>query len=120
MAEYYGHGEQERLDSDIEDTVRRVMEDGCTDFPIKINVFKPMSIAKDSESFAKDILEDILERLDEEYADPDGSNTEPTENMKKASLALAKVMLDEYTSWMCEKTGEVIEYSKEEAEKLFS
>ncbi len=119
MAEFYGHGEQDRLDSDIGDTVRGIMEDGdYSDFPIKIDVFKPMSIAKDADMLAKNILEDILERLDEEYGDPDGNGTEPTEDMKKASLALAKVILNDYQSWACEKTGEVIEYSKEEAEKV--
>lgn len=119
MAEFYGHGDQERLDSDIEDTVRKVMEDGdYSDFPIKINVFKTMSIAKDAETLARDILEDILERLDQEHGDPDSNGTEPTEDMRKASLAFAKVILNDYQSWVCEKTGEVIEYSKEEAEKV--
>lgn len=118
--EFYGYGEQDRLDSDIEDTVRIVMEDGdYTDFPIKIDVYKPMSIAKDADTFAKNILEDILERLDEEYGDPDGDGTEPTENMKEASLKLAQVIINEYQSWACVKTGEDIEYSKEEVEKLF-
>lgn len=119
MEELYGHGEQERLDTDIEDTVRRVMEDEeYSDFPIKINVFKRMSIAKDAETLARDILDDILENLDQEHGDPDSNGTESTENMRKASLELAKVMLKDYQSWTCEKTGEVIEYSKKDAEKL--
>lgn len=119
MTEFYGVEDQERLDIEIEDTVKRVMEDGSySDFPIKINVFKPMSIAKDAETLARDMLDDILENLDCNYGDPDSNGTESTEDMRKASLGLAKVILKDYQSWACEKTGEVIEYSKEEAEKL--
>lgn len=120
MSELYGYKEQERLDTDIEDTVRRVIEDGCTEFPIEINVFKNMNITEDVNVFAKNILENLLEDLDEEYSDPDGDYTVPSEEMKKASLAFAKVMVKEYHVWMCEPTGEVIKYSEDEALNIYN
>jgi len=119
MLNYYGCKDQERLDSSPEEVIERLMDDeSYSDFPIKVYVFKPMDIAKDAETLSKDILDDILERLDENYSDPDGDCTEPTEDMKKASIELAKVILKDYTPWMCESTGEIIEYSKDEAENV--
>lgn len=119
MVEYYGCKDQERLDSSPDEVVERLMQDeDYSEFPIKVYVFRPMDIAKDENSLSKDILEDIIERLDEEYGDPDGDYTEPTEDMKKASLELAKVILRDYKSWMCEETGEILEYSKEQAKKV--
>jgi len=49
------------------------------------------------------ILEDILERLDEEYSDPDGNPTDPTDAMKKAEADFIAVMEREYEPWMCEE-----------------
>jgi hypothetical protein len=119
MKEYYGVQDQEILDSEPEEVIQRLMEDeDYSHFPIKVYVFKPMSIAKSEESLSRDIIQDVLERLDENLADPDGDCTEPTEDMKKASLELAKVIFKDYTTWACESTGEVLEYSKEEAENI--
>jgi len=47
------------------------------------------------------ILERMLEHLDEEYGDPDGDPTDPTEEMKKAADALVKIVLASYHSWAC-------------------
>ena len=62
-------------------------------------------------------LEDILERLDEEYGDPDGDYTKPTEAMKEAEKAFLAVIKKEYTSYMCEvvcrETVNVNEWIKE-------
>jgi len=119
MKEYYGQIDQERLDNDPGDVVIALMEDeDYSDFPIKVYTYNPREVAKDAETFSRDILENILERLDEEYGDPDGDYTEPTDSMKKASLELAKVIFKDYQSFMCEETGEVIEFSKEAAEKI--
>ncbi len=119
MIKFYGTEEQEILDAEPGETIQRLMDDvDCPDFPIRVFVYKRMSIAKDEETLAKDILDDIIERLDGDYGDPDGDYTEATENMKKASIEFAKVILSDYKSWACEKTGEVLEYSKEEAAKI--
>ena len=117
---YYGQEEQEILSSEPEDVVIDLItrEKDYKGYPIKIYVFKQMEPFKDDEYYAKSILDDLLEDLDDEYGDPDGDNTEPTDNMKKASLSLAKVMKEEYRSWMCEPTGEVLEFSKKDAIRI--
>lgn len=52
-------------------------------------------------------LEHILERLDEEYADPEGSYSEPTKKMREAERAFIDAVLEEYEPWMCEQVTEV-------------
>ena len=119
MSEFYGYDGQERLSRDAEDVVRDLMEDAeYSNFPIKVHVFESQEPFKNSEKFANSILEDILENLDENYGDPDSNGTEPTENMKKASLELTKVLTKEYHVWMCEPTGKILEFSEDEVRKI--
>jgi hypothetical protein len=49
-------------------------------------------------------LEDVLERLDEEYGDPSGGDySKPTDRMKAAEKEFLKVIVEEYEPWMCEE-----------------
>lgn len=63
------------------------------------------------------ILDDVLERLDEEFGDPDGDHFEPTPAMKEAEKAFVEVIRREYKPWMCEevcrKTINVAEWIKQ-------
>lgn len=70
-------------------------------FPKTIEVFgyAPM---KPSISFRSYPLESILESLDEEFGNPNGDGTKPTEAMKEAEKAFIEVIEREYQSWMCE------------------
>lgn len=50
-----------------------------------------------------DVLGYVLERLDEEYGDPDGyTGTEPTQAMKDAEKAFIDTIVSEYFVWACE------------------
>ena len=51
-------------------------------------------------------LEYMLELLDEEYGDPDGPGTKPTEAMLDAEKAFIKAIESEYIPWYTEPTGE--------------
>ncbi len=118
--EFYGYDGQERLVDDPAEVVVALIE-GERDyqgFPIKVHVFRPMDPFSDIEKYSKWILDDILETLDDEYGDPDGDHTEATEKMKGAMMELAKVMKAEYKPWMCEPTGEVLEFSRKEAHEI--
>lgn len=115
----YGLKDQKMLDLDIEDVVRSVMEDGdYSDFPIEVLVYNPIPIAKNAEVYSRHILESLLQDLDEEYGDPDGSYTDPSEGMKSAALVLAQVMMKDYRVWAYEPTGESFKYNREEAMKI--
>ncbi len=64
-----------------------------------------------------DVLENLLERLDDEYFNPDyhdGYGTEPTEKRKEAEKACIAVMREEYrTDWLenvCERAVNVGDY----------
>lgn len=125
----YGLKDGERLESSVEDAMIRVLDrvpgesfEQCLDlppWPVKLHVYKPMEVGGEqhAQSIARSILESELNTLDEEYGDPDGDYTEPTEAMKEAALTLARVILRDYKPWVCEFTGEVVEIPREEAEK---
>ena len=123
MSEFYGVQDQERLDSDPDDTIIGLLEDvyfddlSFHDFPIKVYGFTTEKPFENIEQYANNMLENILEGLDENYGDPDSYGTEMTPNMKEATLNLAKVFEEEYQVFNCERTGEVIKYSKEQAMK---
>lgn len=119
---YYGLADQERLDTAIEDVVDRVIDNaGRVDgvqWPIEIHEFRRMDVSGMADGLAKDALCRALETLDEEHSDPDGENTEATEKMKAAAAAFAKVVVEEYVPWACEKTGKAILVTREEALKM--
>ena len=106
----YGIKGQERLCCGAEDVVLEVFEE-CSvedfEFPLKIYVSKRQEISLSGKS----LLEDILENLDENYGDPDGDLTSPTDEMIRASDMLAEVIKKDYICWMCEPTGEVLEFN---------
>lgn len=65
-------------------------------------------------------LETLLERLDEEYGDPEGDGCEPTAAMLAAQKAFVDAVLAEYVPWACEPTGNkltvnALEWAREHA-----
>ena len=118
---FYGLDGWERLKTDMDDAIEEVVE-SCggvdeVEWPVQLLVFRPMDVQRLACYVAKRALDDVLEYLDEEHSDPDGDATEPTSAMKAAADAFAKVVTDEYVSWSCEPTGEVVEYTREMREK---
>ena len=117
---FYGLDDWERLETDIEGVVDRVVGDSNSlddiDWPIRILVFRRMDVSRMAEAVAKGALNDALERLDEEHSNPDGTDTEPTEKMQEAARVFADAVVEDYQSWACEPTGEVIEYTREMVE----
>lgn len=66
---------------------------------LTVRGFEPQAATYDGDT----VLERMLEHLDEEYGDPDGDPTEPTEEMKAAADAFVTVVLAGYRSWACEE-----------------
>lgn len=129
---YYGLKDWERLEPDPDSVVERILEDAChevgesfdaiasrIEWPIRILVYKQQDIGGDkkAELIAIDALESVLESLDETYGDPEGDPTQATVAMKKAALAFGRAVVTDYKPWLCDFTGEVIEYTKERAKR---
>ena len=87
------------------------------EWPMKVYVFKRMNHWRNRVRFAENYLERILEDLDEEYGDPEGDTTEPTDAMKRAALAFVDAVFREYEPWNCERTKEFVLITREEAEE---
>jgi len=50
-------------------------------------------------------LANLLERIDEDYGDPENEPDEPTEKMKVVEKAFIDVVIAEYKPFMCIETG---------------
>jgi len=70
--------------------------------------YAPMSVSHHEPNPVR-VLDDVLERLDEDYADPDGDPTEPTEIMIAAAKAFCAEVRAHYVPFACQSTGEKVE-----------
>ena len=128
---FYGMDCEERLvHQSPEDVVEQLLDDSVgrvgepveetadrMTWPIRVVEYRRMELPK-PEHLTCNSLKWLLDRLDEEYGDPDGDATEPTEVMRAAERAFHAVVLAEYVPWMCEPSGTVIEYTRERAVAL--
>lgn len=87
-------------------------------WPIRVLKFRRVKLTRLIPILAAKLAEVALEVIDEEHGDPDGNPAEPSQRMKDAALEFAKVMVEEYTPWACEPTGEVIEVTREMAKEI--
>ena len=127
----YGWVDSEELGDDADEFVSRYIEDtadiGLFDawadrqkWPLKVTVYRRMDPTKHADRMAAFVLEDLLERLDEDYSDPDGSYTKPNDAMKGAADVFVSAVLGQYKAWACEPTNEVVEYTRDMVRKLWS
>jgi hypothetical protein len=113
---YWGLPEAERLTATTKDEAIEEILDCLGEDPETIEVcgYAPMEMEG-----LTGTLERILESLDEEYGDPDGNPTEPTETMKEAEAAFLAVIEREYVVWACDEvcreTVNVAEWRKDTA-----
>lgn len=128
----YGLEHWERLEMSVEDVMELVLDEACDhadesfdtvadriDWPVRIALFKRMDIGgeKKAQRIADRIIAYILNDLDTDYGDPDGivDTSDPTTAMKNAALAFGRAVVADYIPWTAQETGEIIEYTREEA-----
>lgn len=71
---------------------------------IEVYGYAPMELPPPIEASRwVDPLGRLLEWLDEEYGDPEGVPTLPTDAIRDAELAFLRTVLAEYKAWMCER-----------------
>ncbi|NIO43643.1 MAG: hypothetical protein GTO41_27910 [Burkholderiales bacterium] len=104
----WGMEHDEYLQSDIHDVIEYWLDSQhptpIDQLPKVITVHEYSRRVPDEDGSRQ--LEDLLEQLDEEYADPNTSDfTKPTETMKEAARVFAAAVLAEYEVWTCEPTG---------------
>lgn len=127
--ELYGlHGDED-LNEDMDAIIERVLDDACEKvgesfdtiadrivWPLKIFVHHRTVISdKDKSYLSECLLEDLLDRLDEEHGDPNGDRTKCEPEMLAAARVFVDSVVSKYKVWACEPTGAVIEISREQA-----
>jgi hypothetical protein len=118
--ELWGSPEAERISGTTMDEAIDEILDGFEEDPETIEVCGYAHMEPDIEkTWEGDVLERILLDLDENYGDPDGDLSDPTEAMEEAEKAFLAVVAKEYKVWMCEevcrKTINVAEWRKRPA-----
>lgn len=107
--------EEELRHTDVDDAVDEWLDDmydiALEEVPpqVKVYGFRPRLVDAHAEVgyHRGRILEDLLERIDEDYGSPDGG-TEPTTAMKVAEDLLLEVICREYEPWACEPCVQVV------------
>jgi hypothetical protein len=97
----------EALDAELDTGWERMTwEEYKTSLPATITVygFQRLKVTGD---MLYEPLEDVLERLDEEYGDPCSRGTDETERMQQAQRDFLRVVAEEYHCWACERVAEV-------------
>jgi hypothetical protein len=130
--EMYGlHGDED-LNEDMNALIERVLDDNCERvgesfdviadrivWPVKVDVYRRMVVSdKDKSHLAEVLLEDLLDRLDEEHGDPMATAIPRDEpEMLAAARAFVDSVVSKYKVWACEPTGAVVEISREQAKR---
>lgn len=104
-AHYYEGNYEERLEhSTLDAAIEAVLELEPDKAFAFITAHKRNEVDVDEE--AERVLVDLLERLDELFADPEAEDmTQPTEGMERAAKAFVAAVAAEYEVWMCDEVG---------------
>jgi len=98
--DFWGSPDDERLvHTDEYGAIEAILEDMADPLPEKITIcgFAKMVV----NVLVLNPLEDCLEKLDEEYGDPEGEYSEPTEAMREAEHTFLRAIRKEYQPWAC-------------------
>jgi len=130
MKEYfYGLIDSEQLEDTVDDVIEKFIDDNCEVvgegfdaiadriiWPVKVLEYRHTTIS--ASVVASQVLDYILDKLDEDYGNMDADPTIPSSTMKAAAKIFAEAVIEDYQVWVCEPTGKIIEYTREEAGKL--
>ena len=81
--------------------------------PEEVTVWRFTRVKADTRLLALNALDRLLERLDEDYGDPEGDYTESDDAMKKAAAEFGEKVVAQYKVWMCERDGSEVVSVKE-------
>jgi hypothetical protein len=102
---FWAVGHCENLsETDMDDAIQYHLEQfemDCLPETIEVYGFARMTVG----AHGSCPLDHVLEYLDEEYGDPDGGWSDPTEAMKKAEAEFLEVIEREYVPWSCEQVA---------------
>ena len=101
-SELWGTGDEEHLQYDNENECIEAMLD-IMDNPLPEKITICGFARMDVDTTCLNPLEYCLEGLDEEYGDPDGEYSKPTETMKAAEKTFLEIIQKEYKPWACEE-----------------
>jgi hypothetical protein len=107
-AKYWGSEDEERFThTDPEDAIEGLLDSRhphpITEERLTIVGVSPRSVAGQADQ--RWILEEVLERLDEDFGDWEGESTEPTDEMKAAAKVFAEAIEKAYTPFQCDETA---------------
>ena len=99
-----------------------ISADRVESWPIKILVYERKTVYNEErvKYIAEDILERTIEKLDEDFGSEDGDGSPISLEMEIAARKFAEAILNDYVSWVCEPTGEVVSYDRDQFDFIFN
>jgi len=104
MPVYWSVGDEEELyHHNIDEAIEAFIDDCHPDKPpeiIELVGYKRME--PKASSYTDRVLDDLLDRIDEEHGNPGGDPNAATDKMHSAARVFVKAVLADYTPWACE------------------
>ena len=118
--DFWGLEDDENLThTEMDDAIESALDsiDDIKDLPETIEVCGYARAVPNPKKEVENVISRLLEGLDEEYGNPDGGYTDPTDSMIKASEAFVSAVIEKYKVWACDlikrETINVQEWIKE-------
>jgi len=90
-------------------------------WPIIVSEYRPVDATAEIHHHVSHAVEDVLESLDEDFADPYGDNyTKPTQTMIAIAAALEAAIVECYVPWACEPTDVKHEVTRDKAMEILN
>lgn len=110
----YGFEDSERLYEDPDELLEAALDDCDIASISKTATIHEYTRAEVAEVNLDRLLEQVYERLDEEYGDPDGDFPDIPEQVVCAARLLANAIRRTYKPWLCVQTGVTFEVDQHE------
>lgn len=114
----WGVADQEHLDLDPYDTIEAALdvEADLEDLPETIELHpwvRHVPTEGEIQGLVDVILDDVFERLDERYGNPDGDREEPGERDRREALRFVNGVVGRLFIWRCDPVPEIVEVDVE-------
>ena len=100
----WGVNGQEVLDADLDDCIERYLDSDDEDFEapetITVEAYERMKLSRER---VESHLSDMVESIDDDYGDPDGTS-DPAPQIMEAWQSFCKIFVDTYEVWRCDRT----------------
>lgn len=102
---YGGYGDEQLYHTTEREYIESILDNEYENQPKEITVCAFKRMVPSVDEYTHIFIDDLLERLDEEYGSPEGDIDKPTKGMIEAECIFIKAVIAEYHPWACEEVS---------------